>query len=69
MDVTVKIEKTYLVSMTETQATALLQLSTGDEDYCTLDIRDPDIEPALNDLREGLLNAGVLLAGPKDPPE
>lgn len=67
MDVTVKSEKTFLVAMTETQATHLLQVSTGDPDYCALDIREPGIETTLDDLRLVLLNAGVMLAGPKDP--
>ena len=65
MEVTVKTEKTYAVYMTESQATDLLQVCVGDPDYVVLDIREPDIEETLNDLREGLLNAGAMLAGPK----
>jgi hypothetical protein len=65
VDVTVKTEKTYLVVMTESQATDLLQVCVNDPDYVALDIREPSIEETLDDLRQVLLNAGVLLAGPK----
>jgi len=65
MDITVKTEKTYLVAITETQATDLLSICVGDPDYVVLDIREPSIEETLNDLREGLLNAGAMLTGPK----
>lgn len=66
MDVTTRTETTYVVAMTETQATALLQLAVMDPDYCQIDLRDDGtIEQTLNDLRQGLLNAGALLAGPK----
>lgn len=64
MDVTIKTEKTYLVAMTETQATALLQVAIMDPDYVAVDLRDDGtIEQTLTELRQVLLNAGVK----KDP--
>jgi hypothetical protein len=65
MDVTTRTEKTYLVAITESQAADLLSVCVGDPDYVVLDIREPSIEETLNALREGLLNAGAMLTGPK----
>ena len=71
MYITVKTEKTYAVVMTESQAINLLSTAATYLEWCDAFPDDELTEErrgereTLDDLRQVLLNAGVLLAGPK----
>ena len=71
MDIKVKTEKTYVISMTESQAINLLLTATTYREWCDSFPDDEiteerrDERETLNDLRESLLNAGVVLLEPK----
>jgi hypothetical protein len=66
MDVTVRTEKTYLVTMTEPQARNMLRLARAinSDDISVAEIDKTGTLETLDNLRQGLLSSGLTL---KDP--